>query len=175
MEVMCKIAGTMCVVGSAWLYAKERAYVMELCLSQLMQLYSILIQLKSELQYMNTTLPECFVNLAGHVNPPFDKWLYGMADEMNNERKKSFGDIWVEYIGFLRQDSQLGDSAIDILTELKDKLGEADVAASLKAIDYVLIRIEEERESLKNEIQQRKKVILSLSLFAGFVVVILLF
>ena len=175
MEFVCKAAGTICVVGAAWSYARVRADEFEMRLSQLMQLYSILLQLKSELKYMNSTLPECFASLAKHVNAPFDEWLLCMSHEMENERNKCFADIWSDKLTVLQENSSLWESDVKLLAELKDKLGNQDVEASVKAIDYILIRMEEDRELLKNELQQKKKVILSLSLFAGLIVVILLF
>lgn len=175
MELFCKMTGALLVVGSAWFFAGDKALELDTRLSQIMQLYSILLQLKSELKYMNSTLPECFLELAKHVNAPFDRWLSSMGYEMENERTKCFADIWMERLDELQTESVLSKKEIELLGELQDKLIASDVDASLKAIDYVLIRLEEGRELLKNEMQQRKKVLLSLCLFAGFIIVILLF
>ena len=175
MELVCKMSGAACIIGAVWLYAGERSHKMDMRLTHLMQLYNIFLQLKSELRYMSSTLPECFVGLSKHVSPPFDEWLKALSYEMEHERDKCFADIWLDRLEWLEAESALNDSDIGLIAELKDKLGDADVDASLKAIDYVLIRLEEGRVILKDELQQKKKVIVSLSLFAGLITVILLF
>lgn len=174
MGLTLKLAGMVFVVGSSLCYARECSNALELRMIQLRQLYSILIQLKSELKYMNSTLPECFHNLSCHIEEPFAKWMNQLALSMENERNKSFDVIWSEKLGCLYEDSVLEDKDIELLKELKDKLGTADADAGIKAIDYVLVRLEENRDFLKNEMRGKQKVTLSISLFAGFMVVILL-
>ena len=175
MELLFKVAGAVCVVGSLGLYARERSEKIDMRLTHLMQIYNILLQLKSELKYMSSTLPECFGQLSKHVNEPFDKWLFNLHAEMESERTGRFADIWLDKLGELKEESSLADGDIDLLAELMDKLGSADVDASVKAIDYVLLRLEENRELLKSEMYQKKRVIVSLSLFVGLITVILLF
>ena len=174
MELVIKLMGTVLVIGASFLYAKERSDALELKMTQLRQLYGILLQLKSQLKYMNSTLFECFRSLSCHIDAPFSRWLGLLADSMENERDKSFAVIWEDMLSCLMEDSLLDNKDIALLSELKDKLGTADVGEALKAIDYVLIRIEENREVLNNELKGRQKVILSISLFAGAMVVILL-
>ena len=60
------------------------------------------------------------------------------------------------------------------LKELADKLGSADITVQLKSIDYVLLHIEQNRRELEGELKEKKKVVTSLSLFAGMLTLILL-
>ena len=175
MEIMCKIIGIVLVIGATGYFAKDTNDVMELRLKELTMLYDLLLQLKSELTYMSMTLPECFHSLSDSFGKPFDEWFNNMLHEMNNERTRSFTYIWNEQLKRLSDKSALTADDLNIMSELGDKLGNADVESSAKAIDYVLLRIEERRKHLSSELQQKKKMVVSLSLFVGLMTIILLF
>lgn len=142
---------------------------------ELRSLYSIFLQLKSEIQYMSNTLPECFFTLAKGAKEPLKEWLNTLADKMENKENAGFSDIWKEEINHLDKISALTPDDLEPLKELADKLGIADVTAQLKAIDYVLLHIERNRTILEEEKEQKKKVIVTLSLFCGFMTLIILF
>lgn len=142
---------------------------------ELRSLYSIFLQLKSEIQYMSNTLPECFFTLAKGAKEPLKEWLSTLADKMENKENAGFSDIWKEEINHLDKISALTPDDLEPLKELADKLGIADVTAQMKAIDYVLLHIERNRTILEEEKEQKKKVIVTLSLFCGFMTLIILF
>lgn len=175
MDIICKIIGIVLVISATGYYAKETNETMELRLKELTVLYDLLLQLKSELTYMSMTLPECFHSLSHSFGNPFDEWFGNMVYEMNNERTKSFTYIWDEQLKKLPDKSALTPDDVSTMSELGDKLGNADVESSDKAIDYVLLRIEERRKHLSGELQQKKKMVVSLSLFVGLMTIILLF
>ena len=97
-----------------------------------------------------------------------------MAQRMEEKEKVSFADIWREELTHLYEESALGTEDIEPLKELSDKLGSMDITAQLKAIDYALLHIERNRSLLEEEMKQKKKVVVTLSLFCGFMTLILL-
>ena len=174
MAVMIKISGACLVVFAAFYYAKEVNGYTDLRLKQIIAFYNILLQLKSELMYMNYTLPECFMNMSDKVDEPFSYWFSNMAEQMNIESTKTFSEIFTDNLDYIRCHSALNEGDIVIISELKDKFNTADIEVMKKAIDYVLLRLEEQRITLGNELKDKKKVVISLSLFAGITMVILL-
>lgn len=174
MVVLCKIAGAVFVLGGASYLAVSANMSLEQRNRELRRLYSIFIQLKSEIQYMNNTLPECFSNLAGAAKEPFHSWLGGLAKEMEEAENKTFDTIWMEGLQGLYDASALQREDVEHLEELRDKLGSADRQAQLKAFDYTLLHIERNRKELEGEIKQRKKVISTMSLFVGIMTLLLL-
>ena len=141
---------------------------------ELRKLYSLLVQLKSEIQYMCNTLPDCFSKLAKQTKSPFCDWLMELAERMEKKEDVLFQEIWKEELQYLYEISSLQWADIEPLEELADKLGTADTIAQLKAIDYALLHIEKNRSVFETEINQKKKVILTLSFFFGFMTLILL-
>ncbi|MGN0153014.1 MAG: stage III sporulation protein AB [Lachnospiraceae bacterium] len=174
MVLFCKLAGTILVMGSAGYLAVNINQMMEQRNVELRRLYSILLQLKSEIQYMCNPLPECFKKLAQYEKEPFKDWLFNLAHRMEGKEKNSFADIWQEELGHLQKKSALNTEDIEPLAELKDKLGSMDITAQMKAIDYALLHMERNRKLLEEEMRQKKKVVVTLSLFFGFMTLILL-
>lgn len=174
MVFFCKITGSLFILGAAGYFAYNLNQMLEKRNRELRKLYSILLQLKSEIQYMCSTLPECFRKLAKYEKEPFGIWLSVMAQRMEEKEKVSFADIWREELTHLYEESALGTEDIEPLKELSDKLGSMDITAQLKSIDYALLHIERNRSLLEEEMKQKKKVVVTLSLFCGFMTLILL-
>ena len=199
MVLICKFIGAICVMGATGYLALNINQTMELRSRELRKLYSILLQLKSEIQYMANTLPECFRNLSKGAKEPFKGWLTSLCDSMEKEdavysfsgdfavtkedfadggknRKESagFAEIWQEQLEYLYQHSALEKDDLEPLYELADKLGTVDTTAQLKAIDYVLLHVDKSRTTLEGELGQKKKVVATLGMFWGFMTLILL-
>ena len=174
MFLVCKLAGAVFVMGGAGYFAVSMNQTLEKRNLELRKLYSILLQLKSEIQYMGNTLPESFQKLSHHAKEPFATWLNKLTARMEQKEESSFQEIWKEELGYLYECSAFEKEDIEPLRELSDKLGSMDVTAQLKAIDYALLHIERNRNVLEGELSQRKKVVVTLSLFCGFMTLILL-
>lgn len=197
--LFCKFMGAVCVMGAMGYLSLNINQTMEMRSRELRKLYSILLQLKSEIQYMANTLPECFRNLSKGAKEPFKDWLIGLCGSMekedpmyllgkrcaaieeefadgdkNEKESAGFAEIWREQLEYLYQNSALEKEDLEPLYELADKLGTVDVTAQLKAIDYVLLHIEKNRVTLEGELGQKKKVVATLGMFWGFMTLILL-
>lgn len=173
MEIVLKAAGALFVLGSSSYFAVTLNAGIDRREAQLRQLYSVLLQLKSEIQYMNNPLPVCFEKMGKEENPPFNRWFLNMSHRMEGEKKQRFHEVWEEETGHLYETSSLQKQDVEPLLVLKDKLGSPDVKAQIKALDYALLQLEHNRNHLEEEMKQKKKVIMSLSLFVGFITVIL--
>lgn len=168
------MAGAFFLLSGAGYFAFNLNQIVENRNKELRRLYSILLQLKSEIQYMYNTLPESFEKIATNEKEPFQEWLQILAKKLQGKESATFLEIWKQELDYLYKKSCLEKEDIVLLFELSDKLGSADIAAQMKAIDYVLISLEKKRTILENEMVQKKKVIITLSLFLGFVMLILL-
>lgn len=174
LELYCKIFGAILVLISAVSFSREFNGGLDRRLTQLRMLYSLFGSMKSEIGYMGSTLPECFERLSVRSEPPFNTWLMNMAEAMENERDKCFSNIWKEQLIYLKSNSCLSGDDIRILEEIGDKLGGPDVDVAQNAIDYLLLQLEEHRSVIQGEIKDTRKVVVSLSLFLGFMTLIIL-
>lgn len=173
-KALLKLTGAILVIMTACLFAKEANGMMKLRIVQITKLYSILSQLQSKLKYMNNTLPECFSDFYHNTEFPFDSWFNNMAERMNEERTDDFSSIWSGGLNYLYDNSALHKSDIEILSGLKDKLNSYDVDEGIKAIDFVLLQLEERRKELITKSGEKQKVVVSLCLFVGLMTVLLL-
>lgn len=174
MVLLCKVAGSVLIVSGSLYIAISMNRTMEQRAIDLRRLYSILLQLKSEMQYMGNTLPECFMQLREGCCESFCAWLDELVSRLKQEEGNVFRIVWMDALDKLYSESALEEKDIEPLKELSDKLGNADVTAQIKAIDYVLLHIEQNRKELEGELKEKKKVVTSLSIFAGMLALILL-
>lgn len=174
MILLLKLAGGGCVLVAAFGIANSLNTTLEQRKKQLRLLYGLLLQLKSEIQYMGNTLPESFRNLSKGTSNPFSDWLTELAKRLEDNQEIIFETAWKDSLIKLQEQSCLLLEDVEPVLELSKRLGSADSNATLKAIDYALIHIERNRIDLEKEMEQRKKVISTLSMFAGFLVLILL-
>lgn len=162
------------MIGATGYFAVSVNQTMDLRKQELRKLYSILLQLKSEIQYMNNPLPESFIKLAYGAKEPFCSWLSDMVQMLEGKDDITFSDVWREGVDRLYKSSALEKEDTDPLCELADKLGTGDISSQLKSIDYTLLHLEGNRTALEAELGQKKKVTLTLSLFCGAMTLILL-
>ncbi len=175
MVFICKLAGIVFVMGAAGYLSLSMGQNLDRRKCELRGLYSIFIQLKSQIQYMGDTLPECFETLSKGAKGILADWLVGLAERLNLKQDMVFSEIWSEELNRLYQISALVKEDVEPLRELGDKLGSADVDAQIKAIDYALLHMEKNRQTLEETMEQKKKVIVTLSLFGGFMTLLILF
>ena len=172
--VVFKLAGAAFVILSAVNFAFNINRIYEKRCEQLQEVYGILGLIKGELSYMGETLPECFLKLSGQVEEPFCLWLKMLSDNLENDHNRSFSMIFDEAAGYLQSNTYLESDDIELIRELKDKLGNMDVDVQLKAIDYVMKRIEERRLDLNSNLKDKRKAVMSICIFTGALVLIIL-
>lgn len=173
MEIIFKMAGSILVLGSSGYFAYSLNARLDQRGMELRRLYSILLQLKSEIQYMSNPLPICFEKLGGQEQAPFSDWFFNMARRLQDKDRMMFADVWIEETEQLYEQSALKREDMEPLFALRDKLGTLDTAVQSKALDYAALQIEHNRKHLEEEGRQKKKMILSISLFVGFMTLIL--
>lgn len=173
-ELMCKLAGAFLILWASVCFGRDMNKSLDKRYKELMMLYTFLNHLKSEIEYMGEALPECFLKLGSKYEEPIGSWLFWLADELGKEQKDSFEEIWIRGLGYLDSKSCLEKEDIDLLTDMKDKLGGIDMEAQINAVDYVLVRIEEKRTLLNNELKDKKKAVFAVSAFVGTVILIIL-
>ena len=171
---LCKLAGVFFVMGGTVYYAHNLNAAMEKRNMELRKLYNVLLQLKSEMQYMYCPLPECFHKLSERRDAPFGEWLQVIASRLEEKGNKCFQTIWKEETERLRSISHLKEEDVEPILELSDKLGGVDMEVQIQSIDYTLLQLERNRTILENEIGQKKKVITAISMFSGLMTLILL-
>lgn len=174
MNILFKTMGIVLVMSATLSFSLTHNRMLDNRKQELRRLYSLLLQLKSEIQYMNNPLPEIFTKLSIQTKAPFGIWFSDMAMRTEDEKAESFSAIWISGIEYLKAQSALNNEDIEPLLELGERLGNGDVATQMKAIDYTLLHLENNRKVLEGEMEQKKKVTLTLSLFLGTMIWIVL-
>ncbi|MDO5155417.1 MAG: stage III sporulation protein AB [Eubacteriales bacterium] len=174
MILLIKLLGSICIVSGSIYFSKSINHTMEQRKKDLRCLYSLLVQLKSEIQYMCNTLPECFLRIGNGAREPFANWLGSIANRMLEKEENSFQMLWEEGVMWLQKNSALQSCDLETVMELQDKLGGEDITSQLKAIDFTLLHIEQQRTLLESELASKKKVITSFCVFAGAITLIFL-
>lgn len=167
-----KFAGAICVLFASIYLGYSINQTMDERNTQLRKLYSLLLQLKSEMNYRGTTLPEWFCMME-QENMKFKAWFTYLSEGLE-QQEGDFNKVWSESLKVLYDTTALKQEDIELISELSDKLTNADLEGLTKNIDYVLLQLERNRLSLETDIKQKKKVVTTLALFIGIMTIIVL-
>lgn len=174
MIIVFKFLGSFVILGTSVYTSSLLTRTYDGRLRELRLLYHLLLQLKSEMKYMCLTLPECFEEIGRTAKEPFGQWFRRLQKELTARDARMFTDIWKENLAWLYKNSYLQKEDISTLECLSEKLGCQDSELQMKSIDYILGELEQNRQTVEKVLKNEKKIVTTLSIFMGFITMILL-
>ena len=158
------------VVAGGFLMAGEwEARVKILLLFRQMMVY-----LKSRILYSNETLPEAlkevgtrFADEKSGMEAEAGLFFLRVEKRMEEERGKSFSEIWKEELDRLPEDLPMRNEDLQALRSLGENLGYADKTTQERTILFYLEQADDSLDFLKKETESRTKLYRSLGMAAG--------
>lgn len=164
------------VVAGGFLMAGEwEARVKILLLFRQMMVY-----LKSRILYSNETLPEAlkevgtrFADEKSGMEAEAGLFFLRVEKRMEEERGKSFSEIWKEELDKLPEDLPMRNEDLRALRSLGENLGYADKTTQERTILFYLEQADDSLAFLKKETESRTKLYRSLGMAAGLFILVL--
>lgn len=164
------------VVAGGFLMAGEwEARVKILLLFRQMMVY-----LKSRILYSNETLPEAlkevgtrFADEKSGMEAEAGLFFLRVEKRMEEERGKSFSEIWKEELDRLPEDLPMRNEDLQALRSLGENLGYADKTTQERTILFYLEQADDSLAFLKKETESRTKLYRSLGMAAGLFILVL--
>jgi len=155
--MLLKIIGSVFVIASSsvfgYLMGKEKINR----LMQLRTLKKILYQLRGEIQYSYTPLPEAMGSLGGRNETVFSDFFLSMEVQLKNFEGNTFYSIWKRGIEEKLKSTSLNKSDKVKLISLGENLGYLDQVMQIRNIDLYIEGLDEEiiveSKSLKEKIR----------------------
>lgn len=164
----------MCILSTSlfgFLMGREKTSRLE----QLRLLKKMFYQLRGEIQYGYTPLPEAMGHLGGRSQTVFSDFFLSMEQKMQRFEGHSFYVIWKQEIEQKLTKTSLNGSDKQKLCALGENLGYLDQEMQLKNIDLFLQNLEEEIMQESNSIKEKIRLYQLLGVLSGtFVTIVML-
>ena len=171
---MLKIAGViLCVTGCAG-YGILKIANWNKAIMELEQWILLFQKMKSHIYYQRDRLEEicCLMN----------KEMYGIGgiytaragEEALQKRTAGFKQIWNEQMKLWENESILPTKIKEMIMHFTDYTGEQDYELQMSFLDMYISNLEKEKGTLENQIQEKKKPVMTVCLVSGLVISILL-
>ncbi|MFA9463246.1 MAG: stage III sporulation protein AB [Velocimicrobium sp.] len=169
-----KMIGSVFVIGATSLFGYLLGREKVIRLAQLKTLKKILYQLRGEIQYGYTPLPEAMGSLGGRNETVFSEFFLSMQQQLKNYEGNTFYSIWKKEIGEKLKQTALSKSDKTKLISLGENLGYLDQEMQIKNIDLYIEGLEEEIVTESNSQKEKIRLYQLLGVLSGIFVTIVM-
>ncbi|MGN1181045.1 MAG: stage III sporulation protein AB [Suilimivivens sp.] len=171
---MLKAAGAVLLLVGAWGFAysicRERKKQLIL-LKDMREMYRLV---QSEISYTALPLPEIFAIVAAKMKAPFREALISVSESMNPESGEDFAEIWKIKMEEGLAGALLTASQKELLLRFPECVGMNESKGQAKALDRYIEELSRMILQLEEEEKSKNKVIMSLGIAAGLLMIIIL-
>ncbi|SHM84924.1 stage III sporulation protein AB [Anaerosporobacter mobilis DSM 15930] len=172
--MVAKIIGAILVIVSSGGIGLYFSIILKERISDLKELNKLIIILRGEIRYASTPLPEAVSNLAYRTDGEYRRFLLAVAEEIDKQEGKSFGDIWNGCVEKELVDTSLNKKDKLLLTRLGENLGYLDKEMQLNTIDLYITQIQGELDDAVDGVKEKVRLYNMLGVMAGIFITIVL-
>lgn len=167
------LAGGLILFGSAG-FSFKLCQEMRQRLKAVGQMQEIFRLFQSEVAYSRASFPEVCLNVSDRVSEPYSsamKEIYGQVMEKSGEQ---FPAIWKMKMGQCLENMPLKKEEKDIVLEFGNRIGFIDWETQAGMIGKSREQLEELYIKLKSSMENKEKVITSIGILGGLMLVVIL-
>lgn len=172
--IFMKIIGAVLIVGSGIYLSGNITMAMKRRLQELYALKTLMVLLEGDISYSISTLPECFLEISEKVDSPFDEWLHSLGNQLLNYEVGGFESIFQASIQTLKRDSYLRQEDMELILNLSGLLGFLDKDMQCNLVKLTRSRIEETIVQVEKGMKNQTKIIHTVGVLIGILIVIIL-
>lgn len=161
------------VSGTGCGFALSRYFV---CRKQnLEMILRMIILLKGEIRYGNTSLYDAFTGAAGKLEGKYRDFFLLTAREMRRNKGKPFGEIFRNCAEEALKDAQLTKEEREKLCSLGQRLGYLGLEMQMKQLELLEEDVRFSLHQIQKELPEKKKVCQSLGIILGILLAVIVF
>lgn len=168
-----RLAGAVLLIAGSTGMGLWMAAGLRECLHIMERLIWMLHYIESEIGYCKSELAVVFERASERMEEPFAEMLEQVAVRMQKREGDAFSCIWREEVRALQKKCPHAGKALLILQEFATE-GYSDIRMQLTQIRLVRQNLEEERDRMKKELNDKGKIYLCVGVLSGLVVSIIL-
>lgn len=171
---MLRLLGSICLligsVGVGWSW-RER---FKTELTQLYEMRQMFKMFQSEIIYSHVPLHEACRRIAGQVKMPYRDALVKIHENMLKNNGEAFGGIWQREMDVCMKQLTVRGEERRILYDFGESVGFMDERMQVEILEQLIYKLELAIDRKEKELANRCRVVMSLSVMGGMMVVILL-
>ena len=133
----------------------------------------MLILLKGEIRYGNTSLYDAFTGAAGKLDGKYREFFLNTAEMMQTRKGENFGDLFRSCAEKTFGTAGLTPEEKEKLYSLGDRLGYLGMDMQLKQLEMLERELEYSLGELQKELPEKKKICRSLGVLLGIFLAVL--
>lgn len=143
--------------------------------SQLEQLLQAMMELRNEITYTFTPLPEAFEIVASRAKEPLNQLLYNISRRLQNNEVNSVNEAAIASIDNESKKMSLSKEDFEIFLDLSKSMGVSGVEEHKKVFDLAIERVKVSIEKADKECEKFCKMYKSLGVSVGLMIAIFLY
>lgn len=143
-------------------------------LRTLYRIRQIFLMLQNEITYSKASLPEACRRIGGRLEEPFHDAFFRIYEDMSANGGGSFSGIWKKNMELCIKGLDISQEDKRILTGFGECAGYMDGQMQAKAVDRYMHELDLSIKKLEDDMVNKSKVIMSLSIMGGMLLAIIL-
>lgn len=136
-------------------------------------LMRMIILLKGEIRYGNTSLYDAFTGAAGKLEGKYREFFLNTAEEIKKKKGKPFGEIFRSCARESLDDQNFTREEKEKIFSLGERLGYLGMDMQLRQLQLLEEDLENEIQELNKDLKEKKKLYQSLGILLGILLAVL--
>lgn len=171
---MLHLLGSICIIGGSTGLAFRLVQEMRQRMRGMNQMEEILALFQNEIGYSRASLPEACLSIEKRVAEPYRNALQQIRLETEQNSGAGFPDIWRDKMGAALRDVPLKKEEKEIFLSFAAGMGYSDSEMQIRVIERQKIQLAGIKERLEKSMESKAKVITSMGILGGLMLVIIL-
>lgn len=171
---MLKLLGALFLAGGAAGYSFCICRDLKLRLVMLKELKYMYQLIQNEIRYTALPMPLIFENIWEKVKPPFGGMLRNIGRKTGPDQGEMLSEIWMREAGVVLEEVPFTKKQKESVVRFPESMGMMDKEGQAKAVQRRIEELEGWIFSQEKEGRQQQKVIMSMGIGAGLLLIILL-
>lgn len=169
-----KIAGSILILFAGGMIGIKSGLNLKRRLWELKRLERIVIMLKGEIKYNNSTLPEALLHVGNKTVYPFDEMLVRAGKQLNEYEGRPFYEQWTEVVESYRDEFVLTKEQFEYLKGMGESLGYLDMEMQMNSLELSHIQIKNYISGMEGTMANNIKLYNCLGIMGGILVVLII-
>ena len=169
-----KIIGVVLILSSSCAIGFRLSSDLGKRIEDLKSLKKIILMLRGEIKYNNSTLAEAFEVIGSRIKEPYRIFFQSTGTELNKLSGQTFFEIWKEMIYIHLEPTKLLEKDKKRLESIGENLGYLDKEMQLGTIDLYLEHLELEIEEAHKNLNNNGRLYKCLGIMGGILITLII-
>lgn len=157
-------------IGTGWTIKEKMKKNLDslYCMKQILQMF------QNEMAYSKSPLPEACTEIGNRVEEPYRSAFFSIKEEMLANRGEPFLNVWQKQMQLCMKELPISKEDISVFLDFGGCIGYMDGKIQAEAINQHIHKLDISIGRMEKDMANKCKVIMSLSIMGGLMLVIIL-